>query len=399
MMNKEYNPKSLLFKIAILSISIDATVAGVISGAIPLLADSFKSYPTYVVESVPTIPNLTILIFVVLSSFFTKILGYKKTVLTGLLLSFISGVAPFFLHNLYLILLMRALFGAGVGMINPLSYSIISYFYEGDIRAKMYGLISTVSNFASVMLTILAGVLLQYSWRFSFLTYFILLIVFVLVLFLVPDFEINSNSEKDQEDKKRALQNIKLIDRKVLVYGFCMFILFSVFMTINIKLGLLVTGKGYGDATQVSFLLSLSNLTGIFIVIIFGVVYKYLKNILFPIALLVMGITYFLIANSNSIILTGVLIVIIAAAFIFLSTFIFLRVSELAPKSMNNFVSSMMLVAINLGAFLCPYFMQGISSLSGNNTPQSALIICGIIVLMLLVGYVLSSLFIRNKNI
>ncbi|MFV0560361.1 MAG: MFS transporter [Enterococcus sp.] len=392
-MNKNYNPSSVLFKASILAISIDATASGVVSGAIPVMQESFSHAPSYLVESISTLPSLSILLFVLLSSLVTKRIGYKKTVLLGMMISFLSGIAPFFLDNIYLILVMRFLFGAGIGLLNPLSYSIISYFYSGNERAQMFGLISTVSNFASVILTALAGLLLQYTWRASFLTYFVLLAVFFLVLFFVPDVKINEEST----EKTSFFSELKTINKTVLLYGVCMFVLFSVFMTVNIKLGSLVVENGYGTATQASFLLSLSNLTGIIIGVIFGFVYKNLGHKLFPISLAVMSSAYFLIAQSTSLVMTGGIIVLLASAFSFLSTFIFLRVSQLAPKEMNNVVSSMMLVAINLGAFLCPYTMSLIAKISGSSTPNASLTACGFIVLGLFATVVLGKLFLKNK--
>ena len=224
-MKKNYNPSSVLFKASILAISIDATASGVVSGAIPVMQESFSGLPSYLVESISTLPSLSILLFVMLSSFITKRIGYKKTVLLGLMISFLSGIAPFFLNNIYLILAMRFLFGAGIGMLNPLSYSIISYFYDGNERAQMFGLISTVSNFASVILTAAAGLLLQYSWRTSFLTYFILLAVFFLVLFFVPDVHINE--EETATEKTGIFSALKTMDKAVLLYAICMFILLS----------------------------------------------------------------------------------------------------------------------------------------------------------------------------
>jgi MFS family permease len=393
--SKSYNPASFIFKASILAISIDATASGVVSGAIPLLKESFAKAPTALVESISTLPSLSIMLFVLLSSFITKAIGYKKTVLLGLFISFLSGIAPFFLDNLYLILVSRFLFGAGIGMLNPLSYSIISYFYEGDTRAKMFGLISTVSNTASVILTAFVGLLLTISWKASFLTYFVLLAVFFLVLFFVPDVKIE---EEKGEGKTNIFHELRNIDKRVFACAAGMFILFSIFMTINIKLGLLITGKGYGDATQTSFILSLSNLTGIVIGVIFGNVYKHVKEKLFPIMLIVMALGLFGLISSGNIFVTGGMIIVLAAAFSFMSTYLFLRVSNLVPKEKNNIVSSIMLIAINLGGFLAPYVMAGLALLAGTEAPSSSLMICAFILLGVWVIVMMSNLFYQRQG-
>ena len=394
-MKKDYDVSSFLFKASILAISIDATTAGVISGAIPLMQKNFSKVPNYLVESISTLPNLSIMLFVLLSPLITKKMGYKKTVLTGLMLSFLSGIAPFFLHNIYLILASIFIFGAGVGMLNPLSYTIVSYFYNGTERAKMFGFISTVSNLASVLMTALAGILLQISWQTSFLTYFILLGVFLLVFFVVPEIE----KENEQIGTKQSIYSeLKALNKSVFAYAFCTFVLFSVFMTFNIKISSLITTRGYGSATDASFILSLTSLTGMFIGVIFGFVHKVLKDKIFPLFIFLMGIAFFLIPTSNQLVMTGAMIIMLAGSFSFLATFIFLKISEIVPTEKNNIVSSINLVATNLGAFLAPYTMKMISLIAGNSSPGSALTACGVIVLILLVIVLGKNYLGKNKK-
>ncbi|WP_167630156.1 MFS transporter [Listeria valentina] len=388
------NPASLLFKISVLAISIDATATGIINGAIPLMQESFNDYPKYMVESIATLPNLAILLFIILSSFITKKLGVKKTVLLGMMISFISGIAPFFFDNFYLILASRFLFGAGIGMLNPLSYSVISFFYKGNERAQMYGYISTVSNLASVILTALAGVLLQISWQTSFLAYFVLLAVFFLVLFVVPDVKI----EKEEVKKTKILEELKGLNKSVFAYVLCMFVLFTVFMTFNIKISSLITSVGYGSATEASFILSMTGMTGIIIGIIFGYVYKFLKMKIFPIALIVMSISFFLIVLSKNLWMTSIFVIMLASAFSFLGTFIFLRLSQIVPDDKTTIVSSLNLVAINLGGFLAPYTMEAISIISGSKLPSSSLIACGIIIFALFVISIGAQFFRKSSS-
>lgn len=386
------NKHSFLFKASILGISIDTTAAGVISGAIPVIKQSFPGVASSAIESITTLPSLAILIFVAISPLVSRKIGYKNTALLGLLISFISGIMPSFINNIYGILACRFFFGAGIGLLNPLSYSIVSYFYDGDERAQMFGFIGTVSNLASTLLTMLAGILLQISWRFSFLTYFILLIVFVLVLAFLPNMDIKQDNQKIS-----IIQSLEKLDKKVYAFCISMFLMQFIFMTLMIKLSLLITGAGYGSATSASFILSFTSLTGMIVGVLFGKVHQILGSKMFPIFIFILSGSSILLTFSNNLLFTGILVIVMAASFTFLSPYMFLKISELCPKSLTNFCNSLALVFINISVFLTPYIQQIIGTLIGNETPGASLIISGVVGLIVLITVLFMSIFKKEK--
>ncbi|AVK64107.1 hypothetical protein C5Z26_08280 [Lactobacillus sp. CBA3606] len=391
-MQTTQNKHSFWFKASILSISIDSTVSGVVSGAIPLMVRSFPNAPQAIVESISSLPSLAIMLAVMISPFVTNKIGYKKTVLIGLAISFLAGIAPAFVPNIYLILAFRFIFGLGIGLLNPLSYSIVAYFYDGDERSSMYGLIGTVSNFASWILTGLVGVLLQFSWHYSFLTYFVLLAILILVYFILPEMDIQPAAKG-----KKEKTNFSAMDHRVYYLAIVMFFLFMVWMTFNQKFGLLVTSKGYGNASQATYILSLTAPIGMIIGIFFGLIHKWLKNALLPLAMFMMALLLLVTATSNSLLVSTFGVVFAAAFFTCCSTSIFLRVSEITPKALNNAASSIELIVVNIGIFVAPYFMSLIGSRIGNNNPDMILTVCAII-LIILVIVMISGHFLGHKQ-
>lgn len=391
-MQKIKNKHSFWFKASILSIAIDSTVSGVVSGAIPLMVKSFPNAPQSIVESISSLPSLAIMLAVMISPFVTSKIGYKKTVLIGLFISFLAGIAPAFVPNIYLILGFRLIFGFGIGLLNPLSYSIVAFFYDGDERSQMYGLIGTVSNLASWILTGLVGILLQYSWHYSFLTYFVLLAIMVLVYFVLPEMDIKT--EKSNNSKANFLQ----MDHRVYYLAVVMFFLFMVWMTFNQKFGLLVTGKKLGDASQATYILSLTAPIGMIVGVIFGLLHKWLKNSLLPIAMLILAVAFVVTGSANSLVMAGLGVVLAAISFTCCSTSIFLRVSEITPKELNNAASSVELIVTNIGIFVAPYFMSMIGSLVGNGSSDMMLKICSIILIVMALCMFIGKFFYRNQS-
>lgn len=374
------NISSWLFKASILCIAIDTSASGIISGAIPALKAEFTTAPSSLVESISTLPSLAILIFIALSPILTAKLGYKRTALLGLAISFVAGILPFFATNIYYVLVCRFFFGAGIGLLNPMAFSIVSYFYVGDERAQMLGLIGTVSSLASTLLTMLAGALLKISWRASFLSYSIILIIFFIVMLVLPEMDI-----KTEKSEQSVIARLKLLNKRVFLFFMYYFVLQLMLEGMIVKYGLLVTGKGYGTAPNATFIMSFMSIAGMIIGIVFGPVFKVLRNSLLPIAVLVMSIALIGLAVTNNLLISGILLIIVTAAFTFAPAFLYYQIAEIAPKSLVNFCNSVMLIFVNISVFCTPYIYEGIANITGHTSPASALVVAGIIGLVLFI--------------
>ncbi|MDY4307723.1 MFS transporter [Enterococcus mundtii] len=122
--------KTWLMKLSLLSISLVLTSNTAIASALPMMLGYFNDQSASSVELLMTIPQLTVVIFIALSSLIAKAIGQKQTVLLGLLLAGVAGVLPVFTANFYLLMISRAALGAGFGLFNSLAVSMISEFLK-----------------------------------------------------------------------------------------------------------------------------------------------------------------------------------------------------------------------------------------------------------------------------
>jgi len=179
--------KSLL-KTSILSISLLTVMA---SAAIsPALAKIFQAFPGVdptLVKLVLTLPSLLIIPFSLLCGWLVKKVKKKYILLAGLVIYFLGGVGGGFARNITELLIIRAIFGMGVGLIIPLSTSLIADFFEGIERTKMMGYSGSVSHFGGVIFLLVSGWLACISWRFAFGVYGLTLLIFLMVLFWLQE--------------------------------------------------------------------------------------------------------------------------------------------------------------------------------------------------------------------
>src|SRR5699024_5256374 len=130
------------------------------------------------IKLVLTAPSLTVIPFSFLSSYLTKKLPKKVIVLIGISIYIIAGVGAQFSPSIEVLLVLRFLLGAGVGLVMPLALTLISDHYDGKERAKMFGYNTAFSNVGGTVTILLAGYLASLSWNAAFNVYWLGLVIF-----------------------------------------------------------------------------------------------------------------------------------------------------------------------------------------------------------------------------
>jgi MFS family permease len=104
----------------------------------------------------------------------------------SLVLYAIAGSAGFFLNNLYVILLSRAVLGIAVGISMTIVITLIADYFEGIERQKFVGVQIAFMSLGGIVFIGLGGMLADIGWRYPFLIYLSALIVLPLsIMFLV----------------------------------------------------------------------------------------------------------------------------------------------------------------------------------------------------------------------
>lgn len=180
--------KSKMLKPTILSVSLLTIMASAaVAPALGKIRLAFPGVNDTLIKLVLTLPPLMIIPF----SLFTGWLAFrvkKKTImLTGLAIYFLAGIGGGFARNITELLVIRAVLGIGVGLIMPLSTTLVGDFFKGDARRKMMGYAVSVQNLGGVVFQIAAGYLAVMSWRYSFGVYSMAFIILVLIAIFLPE--------------------------------------------------------------------------------------------------------------------------------------------------------------------------------------------------------------------
>lgn len=171
-----------MLKPTIISIAMATVMAGAaISPAIGLIAANFPDTHPTLIKLVLTAPSLLIIPFSFLSGYLTKKISKRSIVLIGIGIYVVAGVGAQFTNTIEMLLAFRFVLGAGVGLVMPLSFTLISDHFQGREQTKMMGYNTAFSNLGGIVTMLLAGYLATFNWRVPFNVYWIGLIIFVLV--------------------------------------------------------------------------------------------------------------------------------------------------------------------------------------------------------------------------
>lgn len=374
------NQKSLLQKGAILSISLMLTSSQAINGVIPQMKQSLGISQSQS-ELLGTAPSITVILFILLSSYFAKRIGMKKTIILGLLLAGIGGIIPVFTATFQTVLISRVILGAGLGVYNSLAVTYISSLYSGNTRATLLGIRNSMEALGQTILIFLAGVLVNINWTASFLVYAIAFPVALLFALKVPEIR-DENSDIPENHVKEKMNPM--------VFALVLFAILLVMNSIAISVRFAsIATEIKGVNFNASNYLALMPILGILAGFMFGPINKWIGK-----GTLYLGIIFFIISNlliavSNgnmTFLLTGLFLSSITGSWCF--PFIFSNLDKVTTKNTINFATSLIFIGCNIGNFIAPIAMQLAQFLTrSTNLTAPFFVFAGIFMVVLFVTF------------
>lgn len=341
-------------KIGILSVSMIVGTAAAINGNIASIAHSFPDVPLSTVELISTIPSFALIISILCSTFISKKVGMKNTILLGTVLCAFSGVIPFFVSEIYTILISRAVFGFGIGLFNSLLVTYITKLYSGEERTQMIGFHQATGSLGGILITFISGQLLKVSWNASFLSYAVGFVsIFLFGIFVRP---VTFTEEKKTDEGTSS--TVQITPWIVLL-----FFTYICYMTYGVKISTLIKEAGYGSASTGSYVIMTLCIGSVLAGTYFSKTLKIFKEKLLPLSYAIVAVSMFLLAISTSSTLTLIAGFLSGVGNASIIPFILNRINSSDIRN-KPLCSSLVYIATNLGSALAPYGAIVISSLS-----------------------------------
>lgn len=346
---------------SILSLSLLTVMAGAaVAPALGVIHEYFSDVNQLFVQMIISMPA----IFIVITNFIFPVLGRKFTskglVVIGLLLYTVGGCAAGFFSNIFLVLVMRALVGVGVGIIMPLSTGLLSFYFPPREQEKLMGYSSAMNQMGGVIATLLAGVLANISWRASFLVYLLGLFSLILCAIFLPNKPMDPPEKKEDDEDKR--QGTWHIFKDNWIYIVCMFLLMTTFFIYPANFAMETISEGIIPAKLIAVIMAGMDFIAFFGGLLFARMKKLCgKNtkIMAPIMFLCGYLLLAFVGGWVGILAGSVFVGFANGAGI---PFIISSVSIKMGKAAGTTVMPLISAALYLAQFLSPVFMSLVNS-------------------------------------
>lgn len=362
------NKKAISF--ALLALSFLTLASSAVSPVLADVALSYPSVPATMISLLTTLPSLlAIPMTLICGRVAGKKVSFRFLAISGLACNLVSGVAPFFTHNFYLLLFWRALFGCGTGILTPLIMPVMmSVFQDGEVH-RQASLNAVSTNIGAVMFQMLGGmVCARRGWEAVFLIYLVILPALLVVAKLMPEPPALTEEEKN---KKVSLSLLSPILKWCVLYFFHM-IFFYVCVT---DTSAVVMESGFGNSMAAAVILSLVTLSGVF----GGYLYRFISSWgrkALGAAYMSLAVGYLVMAVSPDIVVMGAGAILIGIGFGInmpaLQVFVGLEV----PGYARSNAASVQYVFGSLGSFFSKFIITGIAGFFGYESGRFNFLIC-----------------------
>ena len=378
------NQKGALQKVAVLGISLMLTSSQAINGVLPQIRDALNISQSQA-ELLGTAPSISVILFILLSSYIADKLGMKKTIIVGLLLAGIGGIIPILFSNFSMILVSRIILGAGLGLYNSLAVSYISALYTGNTRASLMGMRNSMEAIGQTVLIFLAGILVNISWTASFSVYVLAFPIALLFALKVPEITF----EKEEPGTAKGKMNPA-------VYALVLFAILLVMNSIAISVRFTsIATEINGASSNANNYLALMPILGIAAGFVFGFVNRIFGNIT-----MYLGIGFFIASNLLIAMSSGNMVLLLLGLFLssipgaWCFPYIFSNLDRITTKNTISFATSLIFIGCNIGNFIAPITMSITQFITGSNALTAPFYVFAVLFIVVL----LVTIFVTKKQ-
>lgn len=367
-MEKIVNKKRL--KVSILSLSLLTVMAGAaMAPALGVISEYFSDEKTLFVQMIISMPA----VFIFLTSFVFPKLAAKfraRTLLMiGLAFYTIGGCVAGVFNSIWIVLLMRALVGVGVGIIMPLSTGLLAFYFSPQEQEGLMGWSSAMNNMGGVIATLISGALATVSWRISFLVYLMGLISIVLCAAFMPNDKIQSDEADERRgsaEPEHVIPSTGQVFRSNYVYIIAMFLEMSTFFIYPANFAMVTVRAGVIPENLTAIIMAIMDLVAFFGGMLFvkvkaaaGGSTKFVAPILFVVGYILLGVIggwFGVLSGSVCVGFAngeGIPLIISEAS---------KKMGRLAATTVMPLISA----ALYIAQFASPFIMSGVTAIAGD---------------------------------
>ena len=273
-------------------------------------------------------------------------------------------------ENIYAFVTLRCFAtGVGWGITNTAALSILAdMFPNEDEHGKYVGWYNSVMSIMGAIMAAVAGVLAVSAWQNAFFTYWISVPVLIMLIVFLPKLPPSHIAAKSENKSAPAPKGwwVKTLPLAVQVFfiAICYFVMLYM-------IAVYVMDAGVGDEAFIGMLASAGTIATAVASLIFGAVYKRMKNFVYIPATIIMGVCFIAMGFFPNPVVTIVCVVVAGFFWPFYFCYFYVRVTELVPASKAGTATSIVAFSDGLAAAGSSYLLTGIVGATGLTAVQA----------------------------
>ena len=338
-------------------IAVSSNIANIIA-AFP------EANQTTVISYLISVPCLVIIPVALITGKLMDYVAKKTLMLLGILCFLIGGCIPFFMDALFPILIMRLIFGIGVGMVSTLCPAmVVENFEDPAERDKVMGNNTAFQMLGAIIFSIVSGNLGAIRWNVAFLVHLMALISLVACLVCIP--------YKKPVTVTNTGEKIKFNPTAMMwVWVIAFFIYMIAGQTYSNFASSIITEKGLGSSAAAGYSLSIFALGGFIMGFIFAKVSKACKRLTLTVGCLLLAVSYLMMTFAPNLALSYAGALICGLAFSICMPCIITGAANSVDQGSSGMAVSLATCLQNAGMAICPYIVTPLGTALYQGNPS-----------------------------
>ena len=365
-----------IFQAAVLSLSLllaSVSVAGCLLGD---LAAEFSDLPISTIQMFVSFPIIGGMIANVTGGILAPKIGKKNLCLLGIALAFVGAISPMFIPNFYGKVAVRIVASLGVGLIQPLSASLIVDCFEGKVANVMMGFQSSMVGAGATLFASTMAAIMVYDWHYAYCAYLYAVAVFLLVLVGIPSF-VNDIGREEKKPASETLNDKPKSKLPIAAYiGFIGQLVYCLgYGALDNCLSLAAVETGTITTVEAAAVASMGGMAALIGGLFFGLVKNKIGNNVGWLALVLNMVGMGIVGMTSTVTMWYVGVIIIKVGFCWWMPYINFLCNDGTDESNSALATSLGFVGNSLGGFIFPYVLAGIGSFIAI-TQHQAFLLC-----------------------
>lgn len=357
----------------ILALAFFGMGVGTITPALNAIFVQFSDLPITTLLLVSTLPSLLVIPTTIIAGAVAgSKVKYKTLAILGMSLFVLGGVAPYFATDFTVILIERAVFGIGLGIMSPLANSLVMGLYEGDKVATMTGMVTLAMNIGGMVLQFMGGYFAAIGWNYSFLPHALGIISLIMVIFFLPEpAKAPVTAQTEVLPKEKLPVKVWIT---VLVYGIYTLTLYP--MLVNMST--LIVNRELGTTATAGIVLAFLTIGGMLAGSVFGKAFKISGRFVMALGFggAAIGLAMVVFAPNVFILTIGVFIEGLAMSTLMPASMMIIGMT--VKPSQMAFSVSLFFAGMNLFGFLSTYWIGAIAGITGDAVTSPIMVGMGV---------------------